>query len=503
MGLLSAIGDAGKTLKSFITAFDEMDKIYPKISHETMMAKSKTLNVRATGVPRNVGPKKVEPPKAKNDSKLFNYSKFLRMNEADVDTDDDDEIKEEWIKEFKEGEESEWKIDEKEAKNLQKKTDELENKPIEVNADDYYDHIIRIIRIFGKAYDLYATDVIPSGRPAGKISQKTFREYEYIGDSSSSSSTPSWSEEKGPESGPWAAKLPYNKWQDGVMQILENSKYRKILANIKFTSTAESSTDTKATKGSGKTLFTFMNELLNGMGRFSKVRSKVMSEYFNSEDNKNKADDEVYGQGNKNPKVLDGDPGVAQFTSNTRGFFKKEDFSSSGDYKNSFLKISATVEGNQRQFIIFVITNVDSQTPNYTAIKFHLQPEETTVNQSIISSFLKPKLSEKLKLDDKNIKFKESETVFFCIVNDTGKIFDKGQKTKIKYSENPAKNDPKEIEIKVNKIEELTYYDKDNKKNTVINIANNKIKDYPIGDKSKDLLIIPDDKLSKWGLSKK
>ena len=513
MGLLSAIGDAGKTLKSFITAFGEMDKIYPKL-------KSK-----------NVESKKEETTEAKNDSKLLNYSKFLRINEADDETpqpeeetdgengdenesNSSDEVKEEWFKEFKEGEESEWKIDEKEAKDLQKKTDELENKPIEVNADDYYDHIIRIIRIFGKAYDLYATDVIPSGRPAGRISQKTFREYEYIGDSSSSSST-SWSEDKGPEGGPWAAKLPYNKWQDGVMQILENSKYRKILANIKFTSTAESSTDTKATKGSGKTLFTFMNDLLNGMGRFSKVRSKVMSEYFNSEDNKNKADDEVYGQGNKDPRVLEGDPGVAQFTKSSTGFFKKENFKKDlGVYKNSFLKISAKVEGESKQFIIFVVNYVTEQNPNHIVIKFHQQSKGTTVNQSIISKFLKNRLSTtneavmttkdaggKLKLDTSNIKFKENEPVFFGIVDATGKIFEKNKKTKIKYCQDPKNEDPKEMEIEVTNTEELTYYDKE--KNIVINITNDKIKDYPTGDKSKGQLKIPDDKLSKWGLSKK
>jgi len=154
------------------------------------------------------------------------------------------------------------------------------NTPATISNDDY-DHILRIVDIFKQAYRLYAKDVIPSGRPGGRVSQSVFREYEYIG--TSNSGVPEWKEESNPGYGPWADKLVFNKWEDEVMKILQDPKLRKVLANTKFKSVAEKDTNTeqKEKPGSGVTLMSFIEELLNGKGDFKDIRSKLMKKYFN------------------------------------------------------------------------------------------------------------------------------------------------------------------------------------------------------------------------------
>ena len=156
------------------------------------------------------------------------------------------------------------------------------NQPATIKKDDSdeYDRILRILDIFKKAYRLYAKDVIPSGRPDGRISQSVFREYEYIGNATT---VPDWKETANPGYGPWADKFVFNKWEDEVMKILQDPKLRKVLANTKFVSQAEKDTDTeqKQKPGSGITLFTFIEELINGKGDFKDIRSKMMRKYFN------------------------------------------------------------------------------------------------------------------------------------------------------------------------------------------------------------------------------
>jgi hypothetical protein len=503
MGLLGALGDANPHIKLFVKSFDEMNKIYPNLK-----AKKKEE------------PKKEEEktPEAQNASRLFNYSKFLSINEADVapeldaENSENDEVKTAWSNEFKEGDEKEWKIEEKEAKELQKETDELENKETKFKGDDYYDHIIAIIEIFGKAYNLYATTVIPSGRPNGRISQKTFREYEFIGDGKN----PGWKEGEGPEAGPWAAKQTYQKWQDGVMGILKDPKYRKILANVKFVSEAESSTGTPAKEGSGRSLFTFINDLTTGNGEFSKIKREMMNKYFTTKEMKTKGDNQTEGfDGNLNPTTLEeGTPNKAYFF-NTGGekHFTKASFKESGFYKNSFLHIIAKVGDKNEQFIIFVVNYVTTQNPNHIVIKFHKQ-DKGTIKQSMLTKFLSKRLSTtneaavSLKDDDRkltlgdDIKYTQSENVYFGIVEMTSKIFEVNKPTKIKYSTNPNNNseDVQELEIEVKEIKVLRYYDKDKKKNIIVNADNDKITEYPDKDKAKDLTKLGPLK-SKFGIS--
>jgi hypothetical protein len=60
------------------------------------------------------------------------------------------------------------------------------------------------------------------------VSNKTFREYQYIGFWSKTKSR------KTGDSGPWLIKSVWKKWTDGVMKILRDQQLRKILSNIDF-----------------------------------------------------------------------------------------------------------------------------------------------------------------------------------------------------------------------------------------------------------------------------
>jgi hypothetical protein len=155
------------------------------------------------------------------------------------------------------------------------------------------DPIVSISRIFGEAHQLYFTDVIPSGRPNGRVSQKTFREYYKLG-----TSPAKWDDGQAPE-GPFAVKSIFNKWKTGVEKLLMNQEYRKILANVKFVvpgaedkfndnfntkifEAEKEGVEISKTASQGQILFDFINSMLDKkkLDDFDTLRSNLMSKYF-------------------------------------------------------------------------------------------------------------------------------------------------------------------------------------------------------------------------------
>lgn len=163
------------------------------------------------------------------------------------------------------------------------------------------DPIIAIIRVFSRAQDLYYTDYIPSGRSGGKVSNKTMREYVPLG--KTGGGTPD------APTGPFAVKSILSKWTDGVMEILEDQKYRKILANIKFINAGAEDTFNKESvvlklsdfrlileeaddkdsdptgegkKSQGQILFDFINAMLDKetIADFDTQKRKLLRKYF-------------------------------------------------------------------------------------------------------------------------------------------------------------------------------------------------------------------------------
>jgi hypothetical protein len=229
-----------------------------------------------------------------------------------------DEIRIAWFKFFKKGEQDKWVFKEEDVANYKTK---IEKAPVEIDitprrksksANESYlilekgkpddpdeDPILKIIDIFGRAYNLYATDYIPSGRPGGRVSQKTLREYQFIGSGKSEGRADASREGDyyTPNRGPWAATKVFEKWKGIVNNIIKDPKYRAVLANINFVSKAEKETNTdqeqgkveadtefnKVSKGSGISLMEFINKMLSLQGEFKDAANALTRKYFNIE----------------------------------------------------------------------------------------------------------------------------------------------------------------------------------------------------------------------------
>ena len=174
------------------------------------------------------------------------------------------------------------------------------------------DPIIKICRIFQRAQDLYFSYFIPSGRRSGQVSQSTFRNYILLGPKSSGEPKANEQGAIEPGYGPWANKMIFDKWRDGILEIIEDKKYRNILSNVKFVvpgsedvfnpkSTNDSfvfkveefikileaergETDEtgKNKKSHGQLLFDFINDMLDKdtAADFDSRRKELLKKYF-------------------------------------------------------------------------------------------------------------------------------------------------------------------------------------------------------------------------------
>jgi hypothetical protein len=460
-GLLGALGELKKPILDFIEAYD--------------LAKENLTKV---------GEKKVEKEKKEGEEKKEKKDKneSFRLFEADEPDDDDDDdpqgqsqddtedgdddVKTAWREQFTEEEEKKYKIDEKGARELQNAVSGEKAATIDVSDPAQYDRILEITKIFGRAYKMYAVDDIPSGRPEARISQKTFREYEFIG----KGERPKWTEDAGPDYGPWAVRATYEKWQDGVMDILQDTKYRKILANSKFKNAGPNQEE-----GSGLTLFTFINDMLNEGGDYENFRQRrraLLNKYFGGDSGgiEEKSGD---GEPDQNPTIPNGElgtPGEVNFLQTKRSF-KVADFKGKKSYLSTFFKVKG--KGVEiKNYIIFVNgypKPSDVGGKNVIAIKLQIS-DASRVKESLITSYLSDKLTgdDALKLG-KDITNNPNEPIYAGVIefekNDST-IFEKGKKMTIKFIKSDAFNtaDPIVREITVMDVNLLQYVDQKTKK---------------------------------------
>lgn len=437
MGILGAIDEAKSNITLFIKSLEQMKVFNSKLS--------------------------------KNENILHRFISFV--NESDdesinIDNELDnkelentDKVKTEWYKEFKEGEEKEYKVNEEEAKSLQKEVDEAGNKEFEIDANSYKDRIIRIVNIFGRAYKLYSVDEIPSGRPDGRISQKTFREYTYIGNQSN----PSWSKEKGPGYGPWVATLTFEKWENGIMKILEDTKYRTVLANAKFTNVGPNQKP-----GSGKTLFTFINDMIGEGGKdknFRQKRHRLLTEYFNGVPDIEKNVESVEsgpGKISKDDYGKKGDISFVRYSSLNRGSnILSKNFTPdvNENYNREFIKISYVEDDKTKYLIGFIVGRINGSKDKGIAIKFH----QSGKNQSIISTYLKKFIDDKTYKIPNSLVYNANENMYIGVINiSEHKVIKNGDSITIKYASIDGDNHIGKIEdmnIKIKYFESLCDFE--------------------------------------------
>jgi hypothetical protein len=236
-GLYGELGDLGKSLESFNNEFQKL------------------LNTEFT--------------EKSNESRLFKYTDFISINEKKTQQEIAEEIKNYYDENVSY---DKWKVTKEEVKSVD---DQIKNsKPSAVS----YDRIIRIVKLFNKAHKIHTTDVIPSGRRSGKVSNRVFREYEFVGDGSAPGRpVPEGGVEPG--IGPYRNKKVFNKFEEAILSIIEDKEFRDFFSeDVTITNKDGKKTEKP---GDGKILLKFMNDLLDGNKLYkSGAQSKFFQEYF-------------------------------------------------------------------------------------------------------------------------------------------------------------------------------------------------------------------------------
>ena len=259
---------------------------------------------------------------------LLSYSDFMSINEADevvpaveptehanithtppeekgktISTDITDEedntkdsVKKVWDRNFKEGEHKEWEVSKEESKKEQQKFEKAKFQIdlVDKSGEHAKDRIIKIANLFGKAYKLYTVPIIPSGRPGGKISNSTYREYIYVG--KGDAKVPG--KEEGPGYGPWVSKLVFNKFSEEIASFIEREELKKV-----FNNGVIKRSDGKPNQP-GNVLLEFIRNMIdeNTLHSYDKNRSALLTKYFGLESAAGKVPSD--GGGGKKPDAI-------------------------------------------------------------------------------------------------------------------------------------------------------------------------------------------------------
>jgi hypothetical protein len=219
----------------------------------------------------------------KKESVVVSYFEFIKEADESKDEDskkefDDKESESsdinEKIKEyfFKNVDIKKYTLEKGEILEIKKKIDDFEKKkPTSLTLEQ--DPVIEIVKIFNRAFKLHTTQVIPSGREGGKVSNKTFMEYTCFGEGTPSSA--------GVSGGPYRNNNLFDKWEDAVLNIMREKKYQPIF-----------NTETKIKVGNeyidkaGANLRKFMSDMLVDVKLYNigrdgnSLQAKLLDEYF-------------------------------------------------------------------------------------------------------------------------------------------------------------------------------------------------------------------------------
>jgi len=136
------------------------------------------------------------------------------------------------------------------------------------------DPVLEIVKVFNRAYKLHTTQVIPTGRSGGKVSNKTFMEYHCFG-----TGTPANAGEQG---GPYRNIAIFNQWEDCVNDVLKDKRYQKI-----FNVGTRLKVGDQYIEKAGMNLRKFMTDLLDGEELYRSggkdgqgAQAKFLDKYF-------------------------------------------------------------------------------------------------------------------------------------------------------------------------------------------------------------------------------
>jgi hypothetical protein len=299
------------------------------------------------------------------------------------------------------------------------------------------------------------------------------------------------------------------------MDKLQDTKYRKILANSTFKNAGPNQEE-----GSGLTLFTFINDMLNeggDYGTFRQRRHALLNKYFGG-DSGGIEEKSGPGEPDQNPRISNDDmgtPGEVTFLNLSKNSLTIADFRKDAKpicYSNTFFKVRGKGTEGVKSYIIFINgipkpSDVGGKT--VLAIKMH-RSDVGKIKQSLITSYMSDYFvgEDALKLD-KNITNNPNESVYVGIIEfekADSKIFQKNGKMKIQYVKSDLldSSNPTTEEFTVQDVGILGYSDQ--KKKTIVPlIRRGAPKSRPTNDKVSGLIekLKNDTIKKKFGLVKK
>lgn len=154
--------------------------------------------------------------------------------------------------------------------NLEKKLAEKKDSVVIDNMDP----ILEIVKVFNRAYKLHTTQVIPTGRSGGKVSNKTFMEYHCFGSGSPANA--------GEGGGPYRNNAIFNQWEDCVNDVKKDKRYQCI-----FNVGTRLKVGNEYIEKAGMNLRKFMTDMLDGdelykggSGKEQGAQAKFLDKYF-------------------------------------------------------------------------------------------------------------------------------------------------------------------------------------------------------------------------------
>ena len=286
------------------------------------------------------------------------------------------------------------------------------------------DPVMEIVKIFNRAYKLHTTQVIPTGRSGGKVSNKTFMEYTSFG-----SGDPSGA---GSGGGPYRNNAIFNQWENAVLNIMKSTKYQKL-----FRSETQLKSETgKVIEKAGLYLGKFMRDMLDGDTLYKAgAQNKFIEKYFGELP----PDTSPYIEGSDDSKVNDKNsndmpnPLNLQFKKGPIKMEKLEEIS------GSFFACGTKDDKGKDKQLYFYIQSVDSGFAYFTYCEsfnfFKRYIKES--GQTLKGDNFKGSLDKVIEVDSKNedgeYQIRATKIKLENLINKDGQFLLTGKSFTIKY----------------------------------------------------------------------
>jgi len=250
------------------------------------------------------------------------------------------------------------------------------------------DPVIEILKCFNRAYKLHTTQVIPSGRTGGQVSNKTFREYTCFGTGSP--------KDAGESGGPYRHIKVFNIWENAVLDILKNRKYQPI-----FDKNTKLQVGDKMKEGAGTILSKLVRDLLDGeslyrsgsSGKPGGAQEAFLNKYFGDLIDKDSIQPENLAFGRD--KELNANNEIATKITNIELKFTNDEIGKGNDdvkntsgLKGTMFRVENVSTGSTKDYVYFYIQEVKNNelytvyTKKFGAFARYLENNATLNNES-------------------------------------------------------------------------------------------------------------------------